>query len=205
MCFFQTRCVTGLPNYEVFLIFDRITRLVLWFYTVMFSLKVFARSISWKEGFLKTGNEIFNHKFPWYLKKGDISSVSLNFCISSLLQKKHFNFMWKYYVERAEPNRCVSWDQHVKMSCTCLKQKIHYPFKWIQLIEWFHYLNMNNCLHLSNKLMMIMMIIVFVVWLTDERRLALFPAGTIVRDPHHRESSTRREQGLNLRRTWIQA
>ena len=32
-------------------------------------------------------------------------------------------------------------------------------------------------------------------------RLALFPAGTIVRDPHHRESPTRREQGLNLRRT----
>ena len=31
--------------------------------------------------------------------------------------------------------------------------------------------------------------------LTDERRLALFPAGTTVRDPHHRESPTRREQG----------
>ena len=27
-----------------------------------------------------------------------------------------------------------------------------------------------------------------------KRRLALFPAGTIVRDPHHRESPTRREQ-----------
>ena len=40
--------------------------------------------------------------------------------------------------------------------------------------------------------------IVFVVWSTDERRLALFPAGTIVRDPHHRESPTHREQGLNL-------
>ena len=26
------------------------------------------------------------------------------------------------------------------------------------------------------------------VWLTDERGLALFPAGTIVRDPHHCES-----------------
>ena len=47
--------------------------------------------------------------------------------------------------------------------------------------------------------------IVFVVWLTDERRLALFSAGTIVRDPHHRESPTRREQGLSLRRTWFQA
>ena len=38
----------------------------------------------------------------------------------------------------------------------------------------------------------------FVVWLTDERRLTLFLAGTIVRDPHHRESPTHREQALNL-------
>ena len=36
------------------------------------------------------------------------------------------------------------------------------------------------------------------VWLTDEKRLALFSAGTIVRDPHHRRSSARREQDLNL-------
>ena len=46
--------------------------------------------------------------------------------------------------------------------------------------------------------------IVFVVWLTDERRLALFPAGTIVRDPRHRKSLTRREQDLDLHRTWVQ-
>ena len=45
----------------------------------------------------------------------------------------------------------------------------------------------------------------FVVWLTDEKRVALFPAGTIVRDPHHGKSPTRREQDLNLRRTWAQA
>ena len=36
--------------------------------------------------------------------------------------------------------------------------------------------------------MMMMMMIVFVVWLTDERCLALLPAGTIVRDPHHLQS-----------------
>ena len=30
--------------------------------------------------------------------------------------------------------------------------------------------------------------IFFVVWLTDERHLALFPAGTIVRDTRHRKS-----------------
>ena len=47
--------------------------------------------------------------------------------------------------------------------------------------------------------------IVFVAWLTNERRLALFSPGTIVRNPQHRESSTRREQSLNLRRTWVQA
>ena len=36
------------------------------------------------------------------------------------------------------------------------------------------------------------------VWLTDERRLALFLAGTIVRDPHHRQSPARRKQCLSL-------
>ena len=33
----------------------------------------------------------------------------------------------------------------------------------------------------------------FAVWLTAEMRLALFPDGTIVRDPNHRESPTRCE------------
>ena len=33
--------------------------------------------------------------------------------------------------------------------------------------------------------------IAFVVWLTHERHLTLFPAGTIVKDPHHRESRSR--------------
>ena len=45
----------------------------------------------------------------------------------------------------------------------------------------------------------------FAVWLTDKRRLALFPAGTIVRDPNHRKSPTHCEQGLKLRRNWVQA
>ena len=43
---------------------------------------------------------------------------------------------------------------------------------------------------------MMIMIIIFVVCLTDERRLALCPAGSIVRDPHHHESPTSREQGF---------
>ena len=54
-------------------------------------------------------------------------------------------------------------------------------------------------------MMMVMMMNCFVVWLTDKRRLAIFPAGTIVKDPHHRESSTHCEQDLNLRKTWDQA
>ena len=49
-------------------------------------------------------------------------------------------------------------------------------------------------------MMMMMMMIVFVVWWTNERHLALLPAGAIVKDPHHRKSPTRREQDLNLRR-----
>ena len=34
----------------------------------------------------------------------------------------------------------------------CLKRKIHYPIEWIQITEWLNYMNMNSCLHLSNKL-----------------------------------------------------
>ena len=54
-------------------------------------------------------------------------------------------------------------------------------------------------------MMMILMMNCFVVWLTDERRLALFPAGNIVRYPHNRESPTRRSQVLILHRIWVQA
>ena len=50
-------------------------------------------------------------------------------------------------------------------------------------------------LHREKKMMIMMMM------MTGERRLALFPAGIIARDPHYRESLTRREQDLNLRRT----
>ena len=50
-----------------------------------------------------------------------------------------------------------------------------------------------------------MMINFFVVWLTNERGIAFFPAGAIFRDTHYRESPTRREQDLNLCRTSVQA
>ena len=41
-------------------------------------------------------------------------------------------------------------------------------------------------------------------WPAKSVYLALFLAGAIVRDPHRRESATRREQYLNLRRTLVQ-
>ena len=53
-------------------------------------------------------------------------------------------------------------------------------------------------------MMMMMMMMIFVVWLTDEKRLALFPAGTTVRNLHYCESPKFRKQDLNLRRTWVQ-
>ena len=51
-----------------------------------------------------------------------------------------------------------------------------------------------------------MMVAVCFCGIVDQkkRRLALFPAGTIIRDPHHGEFPTRREQELNLRRIWVQ-
>ena len=45
--------------------------------------------------------------------------------------------------------------------------------------------------------------IVFLVSLTDEMQLALFPAKTIVRDLNHHESPARLEQSLFLRITWV--
>ena len=49
-------------------------------------------------------------------------------------------------------------------------------------------------------MMMMMMMNFFCGMVHRQRRLALFPAGTIVRDPHHREFPTRRVKNLNLRR-----
>ena len=50
-------------------------------------------------------------------------------------------------------------------------------------------------------MMMMMTMMVLVIWLTDKRHVALFSAGTFVRDPDHCESLTHYELGLNLRRT----
>ena len=47
-------------------------------------------------------------------------------------------------------------------------------------------------------MMMVMMMMknCFCGMVADEKRLALFLAGTIVRDPHHHESPTRHKQGF---------
>ena len=47
-------------------------------------------------------------------------------------------------------------------------------------------------------MMAMMMMNCSVVWLTEERRLTLFPAWIIVKDPYYRESPARHEQYLNL-------
>ena len=60
----------------------------------------------------------------------------------------------------------------------------------------------SHCISNSSKLFLWWWI-GFGVWLTDEKCFALFPAGTIIRDPHHLEFPTRRQQDLNLRRTWV--
>ena len=61
--------------------------------------------------------------------------------------------------------------------------------------------------HLMMMMMMMMMMVMMMMMnsfcdIVDQkkRRLALFLAGTIIRDPHHRKFPTRREQDLNLRR-----
>ena len=45
------------------------------------------------------------------------------------------------------------------------------------------------------------------LWYVNRRkaRIVLFPAGTIVIDPYHRESVAHHEQYLNQHRTWVQA
>ena len=58
------------------------------------------------------------------------------------------------------------------------------------------------CNQFVNPSRQVMMMMNCFCGMVDRRKaFSLIPAGTIVRDPHHRKSPTRREQGLNLRRT----
>ena len=70
----------------------------------------------------------------------------------------------------------VIFDQQLKITfrkSSGPPEKIHSPFSLTPHLKWWWWW------------------IVFVVWLTNERHLALFPAGTIVRDPHHHGSPSR--------------
>ena len=43
------------------------------------------------------------------------------------------------------------------------------------------------------------------LWHVDgQKRLSLFPAGTVVRNPHHYESRIHHKQDMNMSRTWVQ-
>ena len=68
-----------------------------------------------------------------------------------------------------------------------------------QLQNYYHILPKQNEIMMM-MMMMMMMMDCFMIWLTDDKHLALFPAGTIFRGPQYRESPTHREQGLDLRR-----
>ena len=63
-------------------------------------------------------------------------------------------------------------------------------------------ITLNTFKHFMKIFMMIM--IIYLLFLTDKRRLVLFPVRTIVRDPHHRKSPERCEQDLNMRKTLVQ-
>ena len=54
---------------------------------------------------------------------------------------------------------------------------------------------------IAASLQYILMMNCFCGMIDQQKTFSLIPAGTIVRDPHLRESPIRRGQGLNLRRT----
>ena len=77
----------------------------------------------------------------------------------------------------------------IMKSCCCNAKKFS-VFYFIKI--FYTVFKTNQFVRLTNLLRWWWWWIVLVVWLTDGRCLALFPAGTILRDPHHRESPTRR-------------
>ena len=82
---------------------------------------------------------------------------------------------------------------------------IIHTFSTVTLERSIHFLNSLMMMMVMMMMMMMMIMNYFVVWLTNERRLVLFPAGTIVRDPHYCKSLTLREQDLSLCRARVQA
>ena len=72
----------------------------------------------------------------------------------------------------------------------CFKKSIKCSIQTISGKVFPYFLQGNSKLWIWHSGRKISWWILFFVWLTDERRLALFPAETIFRDPHHRESLT---------------
>ena len=71
---------------------------------------------------------------------------------SRVLKKKELHFpgvnQEQCEISRGDQEKIV-WNFCYKG--LCFKRKIHYPFKWIQLIEWFNYFKVKSCLHYPFK------------------------------------------------------
>ena len=77
--------------------------------------------------------------------------------------------------------------------------KVFYKRLFLKIL---HYLRENTCENIQKHLLDDDELFLWYGWPT--KGVPLFPARTIVRDPHHHESPTHRKQDLNLRRTWVQ-
>ena len=101
-------------------------------------------------------------QIEWWVQNGPITKNGVlpvatlffwKFCFS--LRTSYKEFIWctndpNDHIHTFRKRCSYIWGCFFPVSI--LKRKIHYPFKWIQLIEWSNYLNMNSRLHLSNKL-----------------------------------------------------
>ena len=132
----------------------------------------------------------------WTFSEWNISSIlemsiaRLHFCLTSL----HRSCNGVSNVNRTKFQKAfLSFSENLSGKSTRQKLAKHFS---LNLISEFIIQN------LENYWWIVRWRIVFMVWLTEERRLAFFPAETIAGDPYHRKSLTRREQGSNLSRTW---
>ena len=97
----------------------------------------------------------------------------------------YISISWGRYPESAELKylhlsgvKFITFSKRYVLACHILDFLVHFQQKvWVVLetVAGKHWLMIMNC---------------FVVWLTEERRLALFPAGTIVRSLQSRISDT---------------
>ena len=102
-------------------------------------------------------------KCCWYSDRWDNSKVYIASLASyldgtnNLPRERIFNFLCDICVISAKRVRAFDDFKNKQKSVWsnvfwCVKRKIHYPIEWIQITEWLNYMNMNSCLHLSNKL-----------------------------------------------------